>query len=45
MFDDVLIGSDGPQAEDIYGQPGSDHIDGGGGGHDETTYTGRHCRY
>ena len=34
VFDDILIGSDGPQSEEFMGSQGSDYIDGGGGAHD-----------
>ena len=40
VFDDVLIGSDGPHAELFIGGRGADHIDGGGGGHDRASYSG-----
>jgi hypothetical protein len=34
VFDDILIGSDGPRSEEFMGSQGSDYIDGGGGAHD-----------
>ena len=39
-FDDTLIGSDGPQAEQFYGDAGNDNIDGGGGLLDRVVYRG-----
>src|SRR5262249_33742833 len=40
FFDDVLIGSDGPQAELFVGFAGEDYIDGGAGAHDRVSYMG-----
>ncbi|MBR0873143.1 hypothetical protein JQ633_22495 [Bradyrhizobium tropiciagri] len=39
-FDDTLIGSDGAQAEQFYGDAGNDNINGGGGLLDRVVYRG-----
>src|SRR5205823_308054 len=39
-FDDTLIGSNGAQAEQFYGDQGNDNIDGGGGVLDRVVYRG-----
>ncbi|MBR0873144.1 hypothetical protein JQ633_22500, partial [Bradyrhizobium tropiciagri] len=39
-FDDTLIGSDGAQAEQFYGDAGKDNINGGGGLLDRVVYRG-----
>ncbi|MEH2503731.1 Ca2+-binding RTX toxin-like protein [Bradyrhizobium sp. AZCC 1578] len=39
-FDDTLIGSNGAQAEQFYGDEGNDNIDGGGGLLDRVVYRG-----
>jgi Ca2+-binding RTX toxin-like protein len=40
LFNDALIGSDGLQAENFYGDAGNDNIDGGGGLLDRVSYVG-----